>query len=151
RQSLTDPSSADAEVTARRFLKNNSDLFQLTNTEVDGLKVSRRYRTESMQVTHIFLQQQVNEIEVFQGTYAFHLDRDGAIAAAGGELMPEASKRINLVRPRLSAVESLRQAAKYADVEIKGSLRLRKRAQGNSLSQVFGAEEGGEVFSRDVE
>jgi uncharacterized protein (TIGR03437 family) len=150
-QSLTDPSSADAEVTARRFLKNNSDLFHLSNAEVDGLKVARRNRTEASGMTHIFLQQQVNEIEVFQGNYAFHLDRDGAIVATSGELMPEASKVINLVRPRLSSIEALRRAAEYGEVEIKGSLRLRKQAEGNSLSQVFSKDDGGGVFARDVE
>src|SRR5262249_50777702 len=118
---------------------------------VDGLKVARRYRTEANRVTHLTLQQHVNEIEVFQGEYAMHVDRDGAVVAASGELMPEASKLINLARPRLSAVESLRKAAEYADVEIKRSLRLRKQATGNSQRQVFSNEDGGEVFARDVE
>ncbi|MGH9769630.1 MAG: M36 family metallopeptidase, partial [Blastocatellia bacterium] len=150
-QPLSEASQSDAEVTARRFLKTNSDLFRLSTGEVDRLKIARRYRTAANRVTHLVLQQQVNEIEVFQGAYAVHVDRDGAVVAASGELMPEASKSINLSQPRLSAIESLRRAAEYAGVEIKGSLRLRKQAAGNSHHQFFSNEDGGDVFARDVE
>lgn len=150
-QPLSEASQSDAEVTARRFLKNNRDLFRLSDSEVDALKIARRYRTTTNRVTHLVLQQQVNQIEVFQGEYAVHVDRDGAVIAASGELMPEASGAINLARPRLSAVEALRKAAEYADVEIKGSLRLRKQAAGNEQRQLFSNEEIADVFARDVE
>ncbi len=151
RQTLSEPGQSDAEATARRFLKNNSDLYRLSDSEVDRLVVTRRYRTERSRVTHLFLQQRVNEVEVFQGEYAIHIDRDGAVVAASGELAPDASKSINLSRPRLSAVQSLGKAAEYADVEIKGSLRLRKKAEGVSRRQLFSNEEGGAFFGRDVE
>src|SRR5262249_60298606 len=114
-----------AEVTARRFLKTKRALFRLSDSEVDALKVARRYRTVANRVTRLLLLQQVNEIEVFQGEYAVHVDGDGAVVAASGELMPEASKTINLVLPRLSYFESLRKGAQYAGVEIKGPLRVR--------------------------
>ncbi|MGE0126762.1 MAG: M36 family metallopeptidase [Blastocatellales bacterium] len=150
-QPLSEGSQADAEVTARQFIKNNRDLFRLSDGEVDRLKVARRRRSAANRVTHLLLQQQVNQIEVFQGEYAVHVDRDGAIIAASGELMPEASQSINLARPRLSVIEALRKAAEYADVEIKGSLRPRKQAAGKDQRQLFSREENASAFARDVE
>ncbi|HKC86985.1 MAG TPA: M36 family metallopeptidase [Blastocatellia bacterium] len=151
RRPLSEARESDAEVTARRFLKTNRDLFRLSDSEVDALKVARRYRTVANRVTRLLLLQQVNEIEVFQGEYAVHVDGDGAVVAASGELMPEASKTINLVLPRLSSFESLRKGAQYAGVEIKGALRLRKQATGANQHQIFRNEDGAEVFARDVE
>ena len=150
-QPLSEALKSDAEITARRFLKTNRDLFRLSDSEVDNLKVARRYRTEANRVTHLLLRQQINEIEVFQGEYAITVDGDGAVVAASGELMPEASKSINLVKPRLSSVESLRKGAQFTGVEIKGALRFRKQATGKSQRQVFSNEDGAEDFARDIE
>src|SRR5262245_28577519 len=140
-QPLSEARESDAEVIARRFLKTNRDLFLLSDSEVDALKVARRYRTEANLVTRLVLRQQVNEVEVFQGEYAMAIDGHGAVVAASGELTPEASKLINLVRPRLSSAESLRKGAQFAGVEIKGELRLRKHATGKSQRQVFSNED----------
>jgi uncharacterized protein (TIGR03437 family) len=150
-QALGEPSRRDAEAMARQFLKNNRDLFRLNPSEVDGLKITRRYQTQVSQVTHLRLQQQVNGIDLFQCEYAIHVDRNGAVIAASGELMPEASGSINLARPRLSAIESLRRAAEFAGAEITGSTRRRKQAAGKDEHQVFSNEEGAGVFARDVE
>lgn len=150
-QPLSEAGETDAEVTARRFLKTNRDLFRLSDSEVDDLKVARRYRTKANRVTHLLLRQQINEIEVFQGEYAITVDGDGAVVAASGELMPEASKSVNLAQPQLSSVESLRKGAQFTGVEIKGALRFRKQATGKSQRQVFSNEGGAEAFARDIE
>src|SRR5262249_50106802 len=139
------------EVTARRFLKTNRDLFRLSDGEVDALKVARRYRTVANRVTRLLLLQQVNEIDVFHGEYSIHVDGDGAVVAASGELIPEASKSTTLARPLLSSFESLRNGARYAGVEVKGALRLRKQATGASQHQIFSNQDGAGVFARDVE
>ncbi|HKQ77634.1 MAG TPA: M36 family metallopeptidase [Blastocatellia bacterium] len=151
RRPLSEASESDPEVTARRFLKTNRDLFHLSDGEVDSLKVARRYRTAANRATHLRLRQQVNEIEVFQGEYAITVNGDGEVVAASGELMPEASKSINLAQPRFSSVESLRQGARFAGLEIKGALRLRKQATGMSRRQVFSNEAGADIFARDIE
>ncbi len=150
-QSLSESSRSDAEVTARQFIKTNNDLFRLSSGEVDALKVARRYQTSGNRVTHLTLQQQVNGIEVFQGEYAVNIDRNGAVISASGELIPEVSKSINLARPRISAADTLRKAAGYADAEIKGSLKLRKQAMGAEQRQFFSNEDGANIFARDVE
>src|SRR5262245_9373492 len=151
RQALSEPQESDAEVVARRFLKTNHDLFRLSDSEVDALKIARRYQIEAGRATHLVLRQQVNEIEVFQGEYAVTVDGQGAVVAASGELMPQASKSINLVRPRLSSVESLRKGAQFAGAESKGALRLRKQATGRSQRHVFSNQGGAEAFARDIE
>ncbi len=148
---LSEPQKSDVEVIARQFLKTNRDLFRLSDEEVAGLKIARRFRTAANRVTSLFLSQQINEIDIFQCEYAITVDSEGAVVAASGELIPGASRSINLVRPQLSSDEALRQGAQFAGVEIKGALRLRKQATGNNQRQSFSNLDGAEVFDRDVE
>jgi len=147
-ESLTPPINADAEAIARSFLKDNTDLFQLSAADVDGLKVARRYRTDHNGVTHVTLGQQINGIEVFQADLAVHLDRDGAVIAASGELIPGAARKANLTQPKMAAAEALRMAAQDVEAEITGSLNLSAPPAGVEARQKFSAAAG---FERDVE
>ncbi len=147
-QNLTQTSNADAEVTTKQFLKRNDDLFRLRGDEVDSLRVARRYRTEHNGVTHLTLQQHINNIEVFQGDYTFHLDRTGAIIAASGELVPSASRLTNSARPRLAVNAALRKAAEYADAEITNDAAIKSQAAGNEQRQKLAMAA---KFARDVD
>ncbi|MGH9846202.1 MAG: M36 family metallopeptidase, partial [Blastocatellia bacterium] len=134
---VTAPQRGDAETIARRFLKDNSDLFCLGDDQVDALRVTRRYQTEHNGLTHVTLGQQVNGIEIFQAEYAIHVDRDGAVLAASGELIPDASTRVNATMPRLTAEAALRIAAREVDEELTAPLSLRAQPAGSEQRQEF--------------
>ncbi|HKX32081.1 MAG TPA: M36 family metallopeptidase [Blastocatellia bacterium] len=146
-EALSAPTSADAGIAARGFLKGNEDLFRLSGAEVDGLKESRRYRTEHNGVSHLTLQQQVGGIELFQSAMTMHLNREGAIMAAGGELLPGAARAVNLSRPKITAIEALRIAAEQAEAELKEQPQLRRSPSGADQRQEFAS---GRSFERDV-
>ncbi|MGH9848895.1 MAG: M36 family metallopeptidase, partial [Blastocatellia bacterium] len=147
-ESLTPPINADAEVVARGFLKDNTDLFQLGGAEVDNLKVARRYRTDHNGVTHVVLGQQINGIEVFQADLAVHVDRAGAVIAASGELIPGAAGKVNLAQPKMAAAEALRMAAQDVEAQVTGPLNLSAPPAGAEARQKFDGSAG---FERDVE
>lgn len=147
---LTAPSQEDAEVTARRFLRENEDLFRLKTNEVNGLRVGRRFRTDHNGMTHLTLAQKVDELEVFQAEYAIHLDRDGAVIAANGELIPEIAAAVNARRARLSAEEALQIAAREVGQDLTGPLTLKSRSGAADQQQTFdrSAGFGGDVPAR---
>jgi len=132
---------------ARRFLKENSDLYRLGSDEVDGLRVARRYLTEHNGLTHLTLEQRVGGIEVFQAQLSVHINREGAVIAAAGELIPAAAHAVNLARPPLPASEALRLAAGYADTKLDGPLGPKAGPFGPEQRQDFDADIG---FARDV-
>jgi uncharacterized protein (TIGR03437 family) len=144
---LSEPIHADAGAVARGFLKGNDDLFRLSVAEVDGLKEARRYRTEHNGVTHLTLQQEIGGIEIFQAAMTMHLNREGAIISASGELMSGAARSINLSQPKIPAVEALRKAAEQSGAEIKEQPRLIISSGGADSRQEFA---GGQSFGRDV-
>src|SRR5262249_53625570 len=128
-ENLTPPSAADPEAIARGFLKENNDLFLLGADGVDGLGVSRRYRTEHNGVTHVTLQQRINGVDVFQADMSIHVARDGSVLAASGELIPNVARTANQTEPKLTAAQCLRIAAEDAEAEIPTPLRLRRSQQ----------------------
>ncbi|MDX2032822.1 MAG: M36 family metallopeptidase [Blastocatellia bacterium] len=144
---LTGPSDADAEATARRFLRENEDLFRLKTREVDGLSVGRRFRTDHNGMTHLTLAQKVNGLEVFQAEYTIHLDRDGRVIAANGELIPEIAAAVNASRAGLSAAEALRIAAREVGQELTGPLTIKSREDAADQRQTFDKSAG---FGDDV-
>jgi uncharacterized protein (TIGR03437 family) len=146
-EALSEPSSADAGSVARGFLKANDDLFRLSGAEVDGLKEGRRYRTVHNGVTHLTLQQQIGGIEVFQSAMTIHLNREGAVIAAGGELLPGAAQAVNLTQPKITSVEALRSAAEHAGAEVKEQPEQRLLPGSADAHQEFAR---GQSFGQDV-
>src|SRR5215468_3892700 len=147
-ENLTGPIVADPEAIARQFLKSNDDLFRLGPDGVDKLIVSRRYRTDHNGVTHVTLQQQIDNIEVFLADMSVHVARDGSVLAASGELIPNMARTANLIEPKLTAAEALKIAAEDAEAEIPAAFMLSAQPTGKELRQSF--DRGGS-FGRDVE
>jgi uncharacterized protein (TIGR03437 family) len=132
---------------ARGFLKANDDLFRLSAAEVDGLKEGRRYRTDHNGMTHLTLQQQIGGVEVFQSAMTIHVNREGSVIAAGGELIPGAAQATNLAEPKITAVEALRSAAEQAGAEVKERPETRVSPGGADARQEFAS---GQSFGQDV-
>ncbi len=146
-ETLSDPSTASAGSVARGFLKSNDDLFRLSAAEVDGLKEARRYRSEHNGVTHLTLQQEIGGVAVFQAAMTMHLNREGAIIAASGELLPGAAISANLSQPKITAIDALSKAAEESGAEIREQPGLLLSPTGADSRRVFAR---GQSFGRDV-
>jgi uncharacterized protein (TIGR03437 family) len=136
-ESIGAPNQGDAATTARRFIREHPDLFQLSEGEVNELRMARRYRTAHNGLTHMTFQQQVNGRDVFQAQYAVHVTRNGSVVAASGELIPGVTRAINASSPRLNAAEALRIAAGEVDEQITGPVALRLQPGGPDQRQEF--------------
>jgi uncharacterized protein (TIGR03437 family) len=150
-QPLARQSGENDEVTAKHFLKRHNDLFKLSEDEVDQLKVSKLERNDQNGVTHLTLQQEVNGIQIFHGEYAIHLTSVGEVVSANGELIPGAVRAANRARPVMTAVEALKKAGEYADLEMSEAPRQLTQPRGKSQSQLLSNQTGEMIFARDVE
>jgi uncharacterized protein (TIGR03437 family) len=145
---LSSSSRQDTEIIARDFLRRHEDIFHLPGTEVDRLRLARRYQTPHNGLTHLYLQQEIDGIEIFQGMMTLHLDRTGAVIAANGELFPKAIESAAPIGARLTNIEALRAAADPTGVTIKGGLKMVQTEVGPSARQTISREAG---FARDVQ
>jgi uncharacterized protein (TIGR03437 family) len=146
--SLSSPSRQDAEIIARDFLRRHEDIFHLPEAEVDRLRLARRYQTPHNGLTHLYLQQEIDGIEIFQGMMTLHLDRSGAVIAASGELYPKAARAAAPISARLTTVEALRAAVDQTGVAIKDGLKMVEPETGPSARQTISRAAG---FARDVQ
>lgn len=138
-EALTQPSQETAELRGRSFLKEQRALFRLSDDEVNDLKTRRRDQTSHNGLTHLTYTQQVAGIDIFQGRFSVHIDRRGAVIAADGELMPEASRHINRKDARLASTEALRLAAQATGTELTATIapQAENNTAGREIS--FGA------------
>ena len=134
-EALSERSNDEAATIARRFLQENESLFRLSQTEVQALQVVREDRTAHNGMTHLTLQQQVNGLEVFGARMNVHLTRAGAVMAANGELLPQASRTSSGTRPRLAATAALAQATAAVGLKLKTAVRATAAARGPAQTQ----------------
>ncbi len=105
-RALTPPSTLDAEVIARNFLRTNKTLFPLTAPEIDGMRLVSRDAAGG--AVFLSFNQTLNGIDVFNGQIKFTLNPAGEIVHAGAdEVIPELSVS---TKPRLSAEEAVKAA-----------------------------------------
>ncbi len=142
---LSQNSAAAPNTIARRFVQMRSDAFRLSASEANALTVAREYRTEHNGLTHVTLQQTLQEahraIPVFEGDVTTHIARNGEVIAASGSLVSRLAESINTTEPALTAEQALRVAADYAAV---GTTSLQRQTLAGKT--IFKAEK----YERDV-
>ncbi|HXJ43174.1 MAG TPA: M36 family metallopeptidase [Bryobacteraceae bacterium] len=87
---LTPASTADPEVIARGFIRQNSRVYPFAASEVDRLRVTVRDVTPT--ATYLAFIQTINGFDVFEGQIKFTLSRTGeVIQTSAGEVIPGVS------------------------------------------------------------
>ncbi len=147
-EATQEAANTDRATLARRFIKENTELFHLNATEADSLSVARRYQDQHNSAAHVTLAQSHKGIEVFQAEFTSHFDRAGALVAASGELIPGLAQKINRVQPKLTAIEILRLAAAHAGLTGLGQIELKQAAEGSNARQLL---QNSDAFDREVE
>jgi Zn-dependent metalloprotease len=105
-RSLTGPSQLPAAEIVRGFLRSQTDIFQLSANEIDGLRLLVDDSTDNARF--VALNQTVNGIDVFNGQIKFTLNKAGEIIqVATGDVVPGVSASST---PRLRADDAVKAA-----------------------------------------
>ncbi len=83
---LTAPLADTADAAALRFVREQAPLLALGVEDVAGLVVARSYRSSHNNAGHVFLQQQVDGIDVFGARLRINLDAQNRLLSVSGEL-----------------------------------------------------------------
>src|SRR5262249_38949965 len=114
---LTSPSSDEPEAIARYFVLRNSEVFELSSTQLDHARVAARSRGNDG-LTRIVLEQQVAGIRVFDSEMLFILDGKGSIVCESGAFIPEADLQAGRQPPSLDPGQALAKAAAFCGAEV---------------------------------
>ncbi|MGB0383967.1 MAG: M36 family metallopeptidase [Ardenticatenaceae bacterium] len=142
---LTGPNDGEALEIARRYLEENKDALGLTNADLADLIVTDQYVSQHNGVTHIYLRQRFNEIEVFGGNININIAADGSVINVGDRFVrcdvlsspPNTNQGCvasdSMARqPSLSAIEAVESAAEHLGLSVNQSLTVQRRRPGSA-------------------
>lgn len=138
---LTGPNDGEPLAIAITYLHEHAADFGLTSAEVDGLIVTDQYASAHNGVTHIYLRQSVNDIEVYGANSAVHVSEDGAVIAVIGDFTPDLAANVTTASLQLTAVDAATEAADHLGVTVSEPIEIEQR--GRSNDQVILLSDGG--------
>jgi extracellular elastinolytic metalloproteinase len=121
---------------AKAFFKDQKKDLQLSDKEIDFV-VTRDYVDESIGIRHIYLQQQLNGLDVVNGNASVHLQRDGSVAHYVSQL-----QKVNVIPSTSGSINSqvgLRQAMMSIGMPLLADVPVKAAATGVAEKTIFKA------------
>ena len=131
------PSKADALDVCRDHLERNRVGLGLARDDLDEVVVRHRYRTEKSGLTHLYLRQQIDGIDVEGADLVAAVDRNGRMLSQGDRLVRGLRRRIEKRTPDLGADAAVLAAARELGLAVPTSLETRRAPGGVAREVVF--------------
>ncbi len=136
------PESNDEPVTiAHRFIRDNSSLFAISQSQLDSSRVSALTVDERDGLTRLALEQRVNRIRVFDSEMLLILDKDGRVLSVSGSFIPQIERRAPAPSPLMTSEQALSRAAQICGVRLAAPLTATKESLPARERVVFSSEE----------
>ncbi|HET9531658.1 MAG TPA: M36 family metallopeptidase, partial [Blastocatellia bacterium] len=119
---LTSISRDDAATVARRFVRDNRALFQISDRQLDGARVSARATDGRSGFTRLALEQRQNGVRVFGADMLFIIDRDGRLVSQSGSFIPDIESLALDPSPAIGALDALYRAAAECGAELRAGV-----------------------------
>ncbi len=110
---LTGPQAGDAGDIAASYIEANREELGLNALDLEGMVVSDRYVTEHNGTTHIYYQQRLDGIEVYNGVMNVNVARDGSIISLGNSFVGNLAAKATPGGPTLTDRAAIEQAAAH--------------------------------------
>ncbi len=127
---LTKDSIATRELTARKFMRENADLFGLSAKAITALVKESEYANPAGNLAFVEFSQTLNGLPVFQGKLRAAFTAKGALARVTGNLAPGLDAADLPAKPALTpaqaavfAAAAIRQNVRAEDLEVRGVAR----------------------------
>ncbi len=137
RNFLTGPTNGKRSETLKSFLKQNSSLVGVDETEIDGLKVFADYKNPEGPLSFVELNQEFNGIPVFRGEVKAGFAKNGEIIRVINNLAPGIDES-RLSTDFRNPADAVRTAAGNIGHELRESELSVNAAESNDLKVVFG-------------
>jgi Fungalysin metallopeptidase (M36)/Bacterial Ig-like domain (group 3)/Fungalysin/Thermolysin Propeptide Motif len=119
---LTGPSQGDPLQIALGYLKDHASELRLTPADLATPHVTSEYTDADTGITHIYLCQTVNHLDVEYADLSIHVDAQGEVIAAGGGFVPGLAGQLanTATTPALSATQAVEAAAQHLNMPLDG-------------------------------
>ncbi|HEY9810271.1 MAG TPA: M36 family metallopeptidase [Halomicronema sp.] len=144
---LTEASDAPPLEIALNFIQQNAEKLGLSAADVDELTVTDQYQSEHNGATHIYLQQELNGITVFNGNLNVTLNKDGQILNIGNRFAGNLEQKINRSTPIIEAGVAVQNALNDLGLTGTSQPQLLENKGGISQETIF---TGGEFSTQNI-
>jgi hypothetical protein len=108
---LTGPNTGNPLAIARGYLEQNKQSLGLSSRDIAGALVTDQYTSSHNGVTHIYLRQQYQGIEVHSANININIAADGSVINIGNRFVPDIGTAVNTTTPFLNRGEAISAAA----------------------------------------
>ena len=121
-QFLTDPAEGDPLDIALNYVLTPENRPGYTEADFKNLKISSRYVSKHNGVTHLYLRQSHEGIEVYGGDIGVSLMPDGSIINLHNAFVTDLAGEVNRIDPVITAQEAIRSAATFYSLQETAAL-----------------------------
>jgi extracellular elastinolytic metalloproteinase len=121
---VTGPNQGDALDIALSYIRQNQQALGLTGADIRDIVVTSRYSSEHNGVTHLYLRQRYNGIEVHGGDININVAADGSIINLGNSFVSNLPAAINAQAPSRSAQQAVADAARHLGLSLGRSVEV---------------------------
>ncbi len=100
-----------ALTTALDHLRASRATLGLSEADLGDVAITDEYVSRASGVTHLYLRQKVNGVEVYNGRLNAHVTTDGRVVGVKSQFVPNASRAANAPTPSLTAEAAVEAAA----------------------------------------
>ena len=129
---LSGPKAGDALDIAIGFLREHRAALRLSDSDLAGLSLQKRYVTADTGVTHLYLLQQHAGIDVLGAFVTINVANDGSVINVGCATVPNLKQSVRQTLERMPAPSALELAARHVGLRLDEPARILRRQGGAS-------------------
>lgn len=134
---LTKPADGDALKIVLGHLRENASALGHQEADFADVVVTGRTTSEHNGVTHLYLRQQFQGIEVYNGDLNTNVTRDGRILNLNDNFVSDLSAEVGSTRPVVTAEAAVKSAARQLGLRVPDSLQTLETEPGAEQRTVF--------------
>ncbi len=115
-----------------KYIQENMAEWKLTAADIADLKVDYAYQSDHNGLTHIYLKQQYEGIEIFNAVSTINVLPSGKVLYAANRFYSNIENAINATQPTLSPEEAIWAAANHLSIKTTADLK-HKEIAGNQF------------------
>ncbi|HEY9419822.1 MAG TPA: hypothetical protein VIW92_00260, partial [Thermoanaerobaculia bacterium] len=103
---LTRPGGGRPAELSKDYIREHGNEADLTAEDVADVAVTSETKSRHTGITHVYLRQRVDGLEVFGADSNFNVGPDGAVLSFGTSFLPEIRESINRTSPEIGPVDA---------------------------------------------
>lgn len=94
----------------------------LTSEDVKDIEITSQYTSEHNGVTHVYFQQKVNGIPIFNSSSSVHFDRNNQPVHINNAFVSDAVNKINATTPQIGVASAIGIVGNHIDMNVSSAL-----------------------------